>query len=193
MLEELSVHHAVALHHGYVLFGEGIGNHLLDDLGHVRNVGGRLEDGGAAGGDSAHKGVQEQLHGVVPRAHDKGAAQRLPHNVAGRWQHGKGRRLAPAFCPAGKLADGFADFSVHQADLRDEGFFVALVEVFPQGFTEGGFPFAQALVECLELRLAPFEVPGGAGGVEGALFLNELLNALGGGVFEGHTVISFFR
>ncbi len=142
VLEQLSVHHAVALHHGYVLFGEGIGNHLFDDLGYVRDVGGGLEDGGAAGGDGAHKGVQEQLHGVVPGAHDERAAQRLPHNVAGRWQHGKGRRLAPAFCPAGKLADGFADFPVYQADLCDEGFFVALVEVFPQGFTEGGFPFA---------------------------------------------------
>ena len=185
--EQFAVHHTVPLHHGHILLTEGIGNELLYHLGDVGHIRGGFQDGGTTGRYAAHQGVQQQLYGVVPGAHDKGAAQGFAHDVAGGGQAGERGGTRAAAGPSACLGNGFPNFPVNQAYLCHEGFLITFVKVFPEGLAKGFLPFLEACVEGFQLADTPLDVSGGTGSKERPLFFYELRNALGRGIFQCHS------
>ena len=187
--EELPVHLPVSLHHAHKLLREGVGNKRLQRPGYRGHIGRGFQQGRTTGRNGTHQGVQQQLYGIVPRADNEGAAQRLPDNVSLRREAGHGSGHASPAGPAGRLADGFADFRIHQADFGHVGLLVALVQIGPQGIAQGFFPLFQAGGKGLQLRHAPVHFPGHARGEKRPLLFNQLPNAFVGGILNCHFAI----
>lgn len=139
---------AVAQHDGDVLRVEGVFDHLTQHARYGGHVGRGFQYGGAPGRDGAHEGVEQQLHGVVPRGHDERVAQWLAHDVAARGKHLEGRTLAAALAPAAEVAQVVGNLATHDAELGEVGLFVRLVEVGPQRIGQWLFPFGEC---CLQL------------------------------------------
>ena len=81
-----------------------------------------------------------------------------------------------------------ADFAGHEADFRQEGLRLGLVEIGPEGLVEGFLPFLDGAEQLAEHLLAETQVAGGAGGEILTLELVQSVNARGIGVGHNYLV-----
>ena len=190
VLEQFPVHDAVALDQGHIILREGICDHPLQGCGNMRHVGRGFQDGGAARRNGTDQRVQQQLHGIVPGAHDKGAAQRLADDVAAGRHAGQRCALSLSPGPHGRLADGLPDLAVHEADLRHVRFLIALVKIGPEGVAKGFFPFLESGLHGLEPGDAPFYVTRRAGSEECPLPFHQFPDPFRRCVFHQYPNIS---
>ena len=188
--EQFPVHGAVALDHGDVLLREGIGDEVFQRFGDRGHVGRGFQDGRAARGDGPHEGIQQQLHRIVPRRNDERAPEGLPNDITRRRKHHHRRLLPFPAGPSANVPDGVPDFSVHQADLGHVGLLVTLVQVGPEGVTEGFLPFPETGLEGFQLPFPPCDFARGAARIERALLPYQFPDALRHRVFHFHGCFS---
>ena len=158
LLQQGSVHLPVALHHGNVLRGEGLADHLLHHPGHVRHVGRRLQHRRASCRDGSHQWVQQQLHGIVPRSHYQRASQRFLHHLAPRGEHLQWSTHPLGRRPLAQVRDVVPNLSQHYAQFRQIGLLVTLVQVLPQGICQGLLPLLHGTLQRAQALLAKLHI-----------------------------------
>ena len=186
LLEKLSVHHPVALYHSDVILLEGRGNHLLNDLGHGRNIWRRLQCGSTACRDGSHEGIEQKLHWIVPRSDDESVAERLADDLAGRREKLQRGTFPLRPGPSVQLADMGVDLPEEYADFCKIRLLVGFVEILPQCVAKRFFPFEHSLLEVSQTLFPPADVEGGSGLEIAELLLPDRLDAFLCGVFQCH-------
>ena len=124
--------------------GKGFAYQFLQDARHMWHVGRRFQDSSATSRYGAYKGIEQELHGVIPWCNDQGAAQRFADHLATRWEHLE-RRAHPFGCsPAFQVLDVIVDFTQDYTDLGQISLLVTLVQVLPQRLGQGFLVFQDA-------------------------------------------------
>ena len=135
---------AVALYDGDILLVVDLGDHPCKGVGHVRGVGRGLEHGGTSGRNGPHQGVEQQLHGVVPRGDDECRAERFGEDAARRGLQLERRRPVLGTHPASEVAQVVAHLAPHDAQLGEVGLLGRFVQVQPQRLAQRPPPTARA-------------------------------------------------
>ena len=153
---------AVALYDGDILFVVDLGDHPCKGVGHVRGVGRGFEHGGASGRNGPHQGVEQQLHGVVPRGDDECRAERFGEDAAQRGLQLERRRPVLGTHPVPEVAQVVAHLAPHDAQLGEVGLLGRFVQVQPQRLTQRSLPLHERLLQAAEHRAAETGREGGS-------------------------------
>ena len=193
LLQQRGIHITITLHDSHILLVEGLGNHLLDGLRHVRHIGRGLQQRRTTRRNGTHQRVEQQLHGVVPRRDDKRLSQRLAHNTRTRWHHFQWCRATLGLHPLFQVAQMILHLALDNAQLGEYRLLHRFMQVLPQGIAQRLGPLLQRLLQTAKLFLAEIIAQRSARTEKFALRLNDGYDTLFGCIFNLHILLFVFQ
>ena len=184
LLQQGAVFRPTSRDHSHIGRVKAPGQNFGNEPSRGRSVGAGLDDGGVSGGDGIRQRLHGQQKGIVPGAHNQGAAigHRLGEAAGGKLRQRGGDGFSPGK-PFG-VANQEGQLRQHQPGFAHKALEGAFSQILLQSPGDGGFMGGNGGMELFQLRHPEGNGDGRAGLIEGALVFQQFLNfRIGHGAF----------